>query len=113
MSTTKQRDGGKERFWRTLFQKRLSSKVSVREFCFEQGVSEASFYAWRRILKQRDREGVHLVPVQVVAEEAPNGPSAAAGLELVLSNGRVLRIGPDFDALTLARLLSVLEEGRP
>ena len=51
--------------------------------------------------------------MQVVAEETPNGPSATVGLELVLSNGRVLRIGPGFEALTLVRLLSVLEEGRP
>jgi len=113
MSTTKQRDGDKERFWRTLFLRRLSSKVSVAAFCQEQGVSEASFYAWRRILKQRDGEGVHLVPVQVVTEETRVGASVAAGLELILGNGRVLRIGPAFDAVTLARLLSVLEEGRP
>jgi hypothetical protein len=113
MSTTKQRDAGKERFWRGLFQQRLGSKLSVREFCLEQGVSEASFYAWRRILKQRDREGVRLVPVQVIAEEKRVGASAATGLELVLGNGRLLRIPPGFDEATLCRLLPLLEEDRP
>jgi hypothetical protein len=111
MSTRKQRNGAKERFWRGLLQKQLGSKRSVREFCLEYGVSEASFYAWRRILKQRDAEDVQLVPVRVTAEDPAGG--AAAGLELVLNHGRVLRIGPDFDANTLARLLPVLEEDRP
>jgi transposase-like protein len=91
------------------------SGLSVRAFCEEHGVSEPSFFAWRRRLKERDAEAIHFVPVQVVPERAsaPAGVQASAGLELVLDGVRVLRIGPGFDAATLQRLLRVLEEGRP
>jgi transposase-like protein len=115
MSTKSQRDGNKERFWRALVRHWRRSGLSVREFGEERGVAEPSFYAWRRLLEQRDVEAVQLVPVHVVAEQAsvPAADQASAGLELVLAGGRVLRIGSGFDAATLQRLLPLLEEGRP
>ena len=56
-----------------------------------------------------------VVPLTVKPEPKPaatDDPSVAA-LELVLDAGRRLRIGPGFDGPTLARLLALLEEGRP
>ena len=35
------------------------------------------------------------------------------GVDIVLGRGRLLRIGPAFDAPTLRRLLALLEEGQP
>jgi hypothetical protein len=49
------------------------------------------------------------VPVQVVADAVPTQASA---LEVVLADGRAVRVAPGFDAATLRRLLAVLE-GRP
>ena len=113
MSTTKQRDPRKEQFWRRRVRQWHGSGLSIAEFCRQQRLAAASFYNWRRILAQRDAETVDFVPVRVVPETAP-GPtqSAAAGLELVLDDGRRLRVGPAFDDATLRRLLAVLEEGR-
>lgn len=54
MSTRKQRSQGKERFWRALLGRWRGSGLSVRAFCREQGLSEPSFYAWRRTLLARD-----------------------------------------------------------
>ena len=86
MSTTNQRRGSKERFW-------------------------------RRTIADRDAQATRFVPVRVVPEQKATGDGSDNGsdngLELLLGSGRVLRIGRDFDAATLRRLLALLEEGRP
>jgi hypothetical protein len=51
-------------------------------------------------------EPAAFVPVQVVADAVPDRASAP---EVVLTDGRVVRVAPGFDAATLQRLLSVLE----
>jgi len=115
MSPSSQRGNSKEQFWRRMVRQWRSSGLSVRDFCAEKDLSEPSFYAWRRTLAERDAEAVRFVPVRVVPEEQPiaNDNNVSSGLELVLRAGRVLRIGPGFDAATLQRLLALLEEGRP
>ena len=51
-----------------------------------------------------------VVPVQLVAD-AP--PAQASALELVLADGRVVRVAPGFDAATLRQLLTALEGEGP
>lgn len=114
------RDHHKELFWRRLIRQRSHSRLTIRDFCAQHGVSEPSFYAWRRIIGRRDqlsrsRRGGNgggrtgapptFVPVQVV----PAVPTSASTLELVLGRGRVVRVPPGFDAATLRQLLAVLE----
>jgi transposase-like protein len=123
------RDGGKERFWRRALRQWRRSGLSVRAFCAEHDLSEPSFYAWRRIVAQRDqasargrarpeRNSVHgavpacddapvFVPLRVI------DVSTQATFEVVLERGRVVRVQRGFDAETLRRLLAVLEEERP
>jgi hypothetical protein len=115
MSKPNQRSKSKEQYWRRTLRQWRASGLSVRDFCVQQALSEASFYAWRRTLAERDAEVVSFVPVQVVPEAKPveAADSAGSGLELVLAGGRRLRLGPDFDAPTLQRLLALLEEGQP
>ena len=115
MSQGKPRDPRKEQFWRRRLRQWQRSGLSVRAFCEQHDLSQPSFYAWRRTLAERDAHTVAFVPVEVVPEPTSGliSDPAAAGLELLLSGGRVLRIGPAFDALTLRRLLAALEEGRP
>lgn len=120
MSTYKQRSSSKERFWRRMVRRCNRSGLSVRAFCEEQGLSQPSFYAWRRTLAARDEAAVRFVPVHVTSPpltSPPQPPTTTAGsasaLELVLGAGRQLRIGPGFDGPTLRRLLVLLEEDRP
>jgi transposase-like protein len=115
MSTGKPRDAAKERFWRQILRRWQRSGLPVRAFCEEFGLAEQSFYGWRRTLRQRDAQAIHFVPVQVIGQATAllGVDQSAHPLELVLSDGRRLRIGPGFDAATLQRLLALLEEGRP
>ena len=50
------RDPGPERFWRGVLRRQARSGLGVRAFCRDAGLSEPSFYAWRRTIRQRDDE---------------------------------------------------------
>jgi len=119
------RDVGKERFWRKMMALwRRCQPMSVRDFCAEHGLSEQSYFWWRRSLRQRDRarpapkparqkageqqQPARFVPVRIVPL-----PVSAPDLQIVLGSGRVVRVPPGFDAATLRQLLAVLEEERP
>jgi hypothetical protein len=115
MSTNNERSSGKEQYWRTRVRQWRASGMSVRAFCAERGLSEPSFYAWRRTLAEREATAVQFVPLTVTPEvgTATGADGSAGAVELILGAGRRLRIGPGFDGPTLTRLLALLEEGRP
>lgn len=124
------RDGGKERFWRRMLRQWRRSGLCVRAFCAEHGLAEPSFYAWRRIVAERDQESarVRAKPERdSVGRAAPAGDDApvfvpvrvidvathSVAFEVVLERGRVVRVLRGFDANTLRQLLAILEEDRP
>src|SRR5262245_15059204 len=109
MAHSRARDERKERHWRRWIGEWQTSGLSGRAFCQRRGLAIASFYAWRRVLQRRAAEKATFVPVQVVADA---GPIQTSALEVVLTDGRTVRVAPGFDAATLRQLLAVLE-GRP
>jgi transposase-like protein len=90
--------------WQALIRQHGQSKLSVSAFCREQGVSDQSFYNWRKRLSES--EPVRFALVQggalVTRDNAP--------VELILACGDRLRIAPGIDAATLRTVLSVLRE---
>ncbi|MFM7846501.1 MAG: IS66 family insertion sequence element accessory protein TnpA [Planctomycetota bacterium] len=44
----------REQFWRDLLEKQARSALSVRRFCELEGVSQSSFYLWRKRLAQEN-----------------------------------------------------------
>src|SRR5262245_24599940 len=106
MAPGRARDEQKERQWRRRIDQWRASGLSVRVFCARHGLATASFYNWRRVLQRRAAVQPAFVPVQVVADTAPAQTSA---LEVVLTDGRTVRVAPGFDAATLRQLLAVLE----
>jgi transposase len=88
--------------WRERIAERERSGLSVKQFCKERGVSEYSFYTWRK--RQAKKEPVRFA---LVDREAA-GQEAATALELVLRSGERLRIGSGVDAATLRTVLEAL-----
>lgn len=96
----------RERYWRGLMERRGKTGESVRAICLEEGVSECSFYRWRRRLDEEAREAAGFVAVDVVEKE---GASGGSGVELGLPCGVAIRVSPGFDGETLRRVLAELE----
>ena len=110
MAPGRARDEQKERQWRRWIDQWRASSLSVRDFCARRDLAPARFYHWRRVLERRAaEEPAAFVPVQVVADTVSTRTSV---LEVVLTDGRTVRVTPGFDVATLRQLLAVLE-GRP
>ena len=122
------RDPAKEQFWRQMVRCWQDSGLSVRVFCNRRAISEPSFYAWRRILTERDcepgagsdRSGTNgrvealpekprFVPVRVIADDTASSPPAA-GIEVLLASGTVIRVPRGVDRQTLADVIAALEQ---
>ena len=100
----------RERYWREMMERWRDSGKSIRGFCGEEGVSEWSFYRWRRRLEEEEGETPRFLPVEVVdleSEEAGKG-EGESGVELVLESGGIVRVARGFDEETLRRLVGVL-----
>jgi len=80
------------------------SGTSVKQFCRAQGLTEYSFYAWRKRLQERGPVRFALVERGARRQER----TAEAALELVLATGERLRIAPGVDTATLRAVLDVL-----
>jgi hypothetical protein len=97
-----------ERTWRDRVTRWKAGGLSVRDFCRTEGLSEPSFYSWRRTIAERDAataapDAPAFVPLHVRPGTAP------VVLELVLRSGHVLRIPPGSDPGHLRAVLAALE----
>jgi transposase len=102
----------RESYWRQVIARWKRSGLSVRAFCRTVDLNPVTFYWWRRELKRRDQAPPTplFLPVRVLPEREQAEPSAS-GIEVVLANGRLVRVGAGFDSQTLARVVALLEEG--
>jgi transposase-like protein len=100
---------GREQHWRQVVAQWRRSGLTVRAFCLKQGLSDTLFYWWRRELERRDGLSAGFLPVRVTHGEVT--PQAKAGVEIVLANGRCLRVRPGFDHATLVEVVDLLDEG--
>lgn len=120
----------KEQFWRRTLRLWQRSGLTIRDFCRQQGLAEPNFYAWRRTLAQREQAtGSHRPPDRRAKQATTLGrPSPATSpsrpaafvpvavvadrpttVEVVLGQGRVVRVAAGFDPALLLRVLQVLE----
>ena len=76
----------------------------MKQFCKDQGLTEYSFYAWRKRLQKK--EPIHFALVDRGAARQEQATEAA--LELVLTTGERLHIGAGVDASTLRTVLEAL-----
>jgi hypothetical protein len=102
MSYTRRRDPQREQRWRQAIAGWKKSGQSIHAYCAARGLSEASFYAWRRELAKRDQAAsaaLKFLPVHVRAE---------AIIEIALPNGLVVRAPAAVEVATVAALVAAL-----
>jgi transposase-like protein len=88
----------KREYWSKLIAEQEASSQTIRAFCRERGISDHSFYFWRKRLQKS--EPVQFALLKTVASTPP--------LELLLTNGERLRIANGVDAATLRLVLDAL-----
>ena len=91
-------------YWRDRITEQQRSGMSVQRFCEEKGLTEQSFYLWRKRLRKQQPMRFALVKT----EPARQHLTTESGLELVLATGERLRIGAGVDALELRRVVEAL-----
>src|SRR5512145_1169615 len=80
------------------------SGIPIKQFCKEQGLTEYSFYAWRKRLEETGPLRFALVDRRPRRQER----AVEATVEVVLTSGERLRITSGVDAATLRTVLDVL-----
>ena len=108
----------KQLWWREVFKRQADSGLSVRKFCADEGVSEPSFYVWRKKLRQgmddrsqprqaRRREDApgsqgRFVPLKLL--------STTQTLEIVHPLGYRIQVTGDVDPVALRNVIEALDE---
>ena len=109
-----------------MLDRQAASGLSVRQFCREAQVSEASFHSWKRKLtlgdrpakKSSDKGGQKRPAAKPVTKQADNpavfipvrlSPVANDLVEIVHPRGHVVRLPAVFDETALRRVLHVLD----
>jgi transposase len=107
----KESKSDQRQFWQMVLETFKSSGLSVRQFCKQEGLTEPSFYSWRKRLAANESEQrIKIIPEPSSFIEVSIPKDNSALLELVLSSGNTLRIGSGTDSKTLTRTLSALRE---
>lgn len=90
--------------WAERIATQQRSGISVKQFCKERGLTEYSFYAWRKRLQGSGPVRFALVERSARWQERTAEPL----LELVLASGERLRISSGVDITTLRTVLDAL-----
>lgn len=110
-------DVEKARYWQRTISEAARSGMSIRAFCRERRLRESQFYWWQCKLRAGWQGGT-------MPESGGNGRPASfalvsaeagvtdAGIELLLGEGRKLRIRRGVDEETLRAVLAALEPPR-
>lgn len=114
----RRKSGERERLWRDRVGRQAVSGLSIRQFCDQERIATASFYAWRRRLKNgtdaagrppvagrggsEPRKAGEFIPLSLV--------DVATAWEVVHPHGYRVRVKGQIDAAALGCILGVLDE---
>lgn len=115
-----QRDPKLEARWRETLLLQQSSGLTVLAFCKREGLSESSFYAWRRTIAARDAatcsSGAPLfLPITLKTTPKPSARvlaqtfDAPHAIVIELRGGRALRLPDSIPTNRLVELVHALE----
>ena len=104
---------GRREQWRKLIAEATRSGTSIREFCRQRRVTAAQFYAWRARLNGKvhgaaRRRAISAAQAATFALVSDAPGALDAGIELVLADGRRVRISRGVDEATLRTVLAAV-----
>jgi len=114
----RRKSGERDRLWRDRVGRQAVSGLSIRQFCAQERIAPASFYAWRSRLKR----GADAAGRPPAAGRVGSGPrkagefiplslvDVATAWEVVHPHGYRVRVEGQLDAAALGRILEVLDE---
>ena len=108
MGKVREIDGDQEQFWRMAIETWQAGGLSVRQFCTNEGLSEPSFYAWRKKLAGGSVQDEKDKPKPSAFIEVAIPRSNSVVMELLMISGNTLRIPAGVDTATLSTVLSVV-----
>ena len=111
---SKRTDVEKKRYWQRMIREATRSKLSIREFCRQNHLKESQYYWWQRKLNgnrrskglQKPNNKKNPASFALVSKDPED---IDAGIELILQDGRRLRISKGVDEQTLKAVLSAVE----
>lgn len=103
--------------WREILQRQAGSGQSVRRFCASAGISEPSFYSWRKRLRESE-DGRSRARQPKSSEEMPDDATLfiplklvddAATLEIVHPGGYRIQVTGDVNPVVLRHVIEALD----
>lgn len=111
------KDLGLEHTWRLRLRRQATGGLSIPVFCEREGVSTASFYAWRRRLTAppvtAPSDPSLFVPIRLDPAEPAADTPPDPGFEFELPHRVRLRCAAAPDPVWLGRLVAVLAGSAP
>lgn len=128
MAKRRERSLEKEAYWRGHIERQAVSGLSIRGYCGEHGLTEQSFYVWRRRLQngslaaratadRRLTRGGHVRrkaskrsrSAGLVAVDVIDVPRSDAVLEISVTDSIMIRVREDVSVETLERVLAAAD----
>jgi transposase-like protein len=109
----------RETLWRGILRRQAESGLSIRRFCAAEGISEPSFYAWRKKLQERQHDGTRIPKTRGREAAVSNSArlfvplkllDAAATLEIVHPLGCRIQVTGDVNPVALRHVIEALDE---
>lgn len=107
----------RELHWREILDRQAASGLSIGAFCREARISQPSFYAWRKKLRERENDGAQGRASMRRQEEPGTGPAfiplklrdSASSLEVIHPLGYRVRVSGEVNIRALRQVLDALD----
>jgi len=104
--------------WREILKRHAGGGLSVREFCASEGVSQPSFYAWRRKFRELKRDGSRPRSARRSKDEPDKERlfvpltllDATQMLEIIHPLGYRVQVTGEVNPVALRQVIQVLDE---
>ena len=93
--------------WRQIIDEQKSSGLTVAAYCLEHGITEGSFYTWKRRLRQPAKR--NRLPKPAFVEVTPQRFGTGGTIDICLRGERRLLARRGFDRDLLIELIRAIE----